>query len=91
MSIEPNPTPLFADAIGPWHDHFCWLPIRTYDQRLVWLRWVRRRCVEKRDFLRGGPDAWFQYHDEFSDWHSRQAEPGANASKGVTGGERPAS
>lgn len=67
---EPNPTPLFADAIGPWHWHYAILPIRTFDhQRLVWLRWVRRRRVEKRlsaygRYLNGTPDVWFQYHCE---------------------------
>ncbi|ESZ60682.1 hypothetical protein NL532_24275 [Mesorhizobium sp. C120A] len=64
MRAEPNPTPFFGDAIGPWHDHFAWLPIRTYDQRLVWLKWCRRRCVQKHQYLDGGGDFWFQYHIE---------------------------
>lgn len=63
MRTEPNPTPFFGDA-GPWHDHFAILPIRTYDQQLVWLRWVRRRLVEKRHLVIGASDAWFQYHNE---------------------------
>lgn len=58
MRAEPNPQPFFGDAVGPWHDHFAWLPIRTYEQQLVWLRWVRRRSV------RGGTAIWFQYHAE---------------------------
>lgn len=65
MTTEPNPTPFFGDAIGPWHDHFAWLPVRTYDQQLVWLRWCRRRCVQKHDYLTEGRTSfWFQFHNE---------------------------
>ncbi|MER9912841.1 hypothetical protein NKJ71_19635 [Mesorhizobium sp. M0050] len=67
MRAEPNPTPFFGDAIGPWHDHFAWLPIRTYDQRLVWLKWCRRREVMKLYLFEGvgtGTEIWFQYHIE---------------------------
>lgn len=63
-TTEPNPIPFFGDVIGQWHDHYAWLPIRTYDQRLVWLRWVRRRCVHKHQYLSGGADFWWQFHAE---------------------------
>lgn len=61
---EPNPQMRFADPVGPWHDYFAWWPVRTYDQRLVWLRWCRRRCLQKKQFLDGGSDFSWQYHCE---------------------------
>jgi hypothetical protein len=66
VSREPDPKPFFGDVIGPWHDHFAWLPIRTYDQQLVWLRWCRRRQVVKLHLGGAGAEAdfWFQYHAE---------------------------
>lgn len=66
MTTEPNPTPFFVDAIGPWHDHFAWLPIRTYDQQLVWLKWCRRREVVKLLLNPCGveTECWFQYHNQ---------------------------
>ncbi|MGV2049293.1 hypothetical protein ACQZ48_04340 [Agrobacterium sp. 22-209-1] len=59
---EPNPQMMFGDPVSGWHDHFAWFPVRTYDQRLVWLRWVRRRCIQKHQYLYGGPDFWWQYY-----------------------------
>jgi hypothetical protein len=64
MKTEPNPQPLFGFPMGPWHDHFAWWPVRTYDGRLVWLKWVRRRGIQKLQHLDGGDDQWFQYHCE---------------------------
>lgn len=61
---EPNPQPLFGDPVGPWHDHFAWLPVRTYDNQLSWFRWVRRRRIQLHNYLGHGPDAWWQYHNE---------------------------
>jgi hypothetical protein len=61
---DPNPRMMFVDAVGPWHDHFAWLPVYTYDQRLFWLCWVRRRCMQKHTYLDGGPDFSWQYHRE---------------------------
>lgn len=58
------PHPMFGNPIGPWHDWFCWYPTRTYDGRLVWLRWLRRRRIQKHSYLFGGPDAWWQVHCE---------------------------
>lgn len=64
---DPNPKMIFADAVGPWHDWFAWFPVRTYDQRFVWLRKCRRRAMQKHQYLYGGPDLWFQYHCEASE------------------------
>lgn len=64
MRTEPNPKPFFGDAIGPWHDHFAILPIRTYDQQLVWLKWCRRRQVMQINFDCSKARFWFQYHAE---------------------------
>lgn len=65
MTYEPNPKPIFGDPIGPWHWWFAWKPIRTYDARIAFLRWVRRRCIQKHAYLPGGgPDQWWQYHAE---------------------------
>ena len=61
---DPDPKMMFTSPVGPWHDHFAWLPVRTYDRRLVWLRWVRRRAMQKHQYLTGGPDFSWQYHRE---------------------------
>lgn len=63
---EPNPRHVFFDAVGPWHDWFAWYPIRTYDYRLCWMRFVRRRRLQKHYWLHGGPDHAWQYHCEDS-------------------------
>lgn len=60
---DPNPQMMFGTPIGPWHDWFAWFPIQTYDQRFAWLRRVRRRCVQKHQYLTGA-DRWWQYHVE---------------------------
>lgn len=61
---DPNPKMMFGDPIGPWHDWFAWFPIRTYDQRFAWFRWVRRQSVQKHQYLTGGADFWWRYHIE---------------------------
>lgn len=61
---DPDPQLRFGFPVGPWHDHFAWFLIRTYDDRLVWLRRVRRRRIQKHFYLDGGPDSWWQYHCE---------------------------
>ena len=61
---DPNPKMMFGDPVGPWHDWFAWFPIRTYDQRFAWFRWVRRQSVQKHQYLDGGPDFWWRYHIE---------------------------
>ena len=60
MSDE-NPAAYFFEPIGRWHDWFAWFPIRTYDNRLVWLERVRRRRLQKHWYLHGGPDQIWQY------------------------------
>lgn len=59
---DPEPKMMFTDPVGPWHWWFAWHPVRTFDQRLVWLRWCRRRCMQKHQYLYGGPDFSWQYH-----------------------------
>jgi hypothetical protein len=53
--------PLFGDPISDWLPWFAWKPVRTFDRRLVWLRWVCRRCIHKHEHLFGGDDFWWQY------------------------------
>ena len=57
----PNPKMMFTSPVGEWHRWFAWKPVRTYDQRLVWLRIVGRRCMQKHQYLQGGPDFSWQY------------------------------
>jgi hypothetical protein len=61
---DPNPLPLFGNPVGPWHDHFAWWPLHTYDDRFVWLRWVRRRRIQLHHYLPGAGGAWWQHHCE---------------------------
>jgi hypothetical protein len=53
--------PRFGNPVGPWHNWFAWKPVQTYDMRWVWLRRVRRRCIQKHEYLTGGADFWWQY------------------------------
>jgi len=53
--------PRFGNPVGPWHWWFAWRPIKTYDRRTVWLRWVLRRCIQKHEYLTGGDDFWWQF------------------------------
>jgi hypothetical protein len=61
---ELDPQPLFGSAVGPWHRHFALLPVKSYDQRAIWLCWCWRRCIQKHHYLLGGADFWFQYSIE---------------------------
>lgn len=61
---EPDPQMMFVAPVGPWHDWFAWRPIRTYDQRLVWFRRCRRRCLQLHQHLDGAPQFSWQYHCE---------------------------
>lgn len=59
-----EPRPMFGDPIGPWHPWFAWLPVRSYDHRLAWMRFVSRRRIQLHHYLTGGPDQWWQYSIE---------------------------
>jgi hypothetical protein len=59
---DPDPKMMFIDPVGDWHWWFAWHPVRSYDQRFIWLRWCRRRCMQKHQYLTGGPDFSWQYH-----------------------------
>jgi hypothetical protein len=63
QSVEQagDPTPMFGRPVGCWHAWFAWKPVRTFDRRLSWLRWVKRRCIQKHDYLDGGADFWWQF------------------------------
>lgn len=56
MSGDLTRCPLFTAPIGTWHDWFAWRPVRTHDQRLVWLRWIRRRLLVSTMVSLDGPD-----------------------------------
>lgn len=56
-----DPRPAFGDPVGPWRSWFAWKPVRTFDGVWMWLRRVKRRRIQKHDYLPGGPDFWWQY------------------------------
>jgi hypothetical protein len=56
-----DPTPFFGLPVGDWHAWFAWKPVRTFDGRLCWLRWVKRRYIQKHACLSGGPNFWWQF------------------------------
>lgn len=64
MTTEPDPKMAFCFPIGPWHDWFAWHPVRTYDRRLVWFRWCRRRAMQTNLHLHGPLHFWWQHHVE---------------------------
>lgn len=55
------PAPQFGELIGEWHKVFTWIPVRTYDNRFVWLKYVWRRCVCKHEYLPGEDCFWWWY------------------------------
>lgn len=57
------PPPMFGNVAGPWRRCFAWLPTRLFDGTWVWLRTIRRRRIQLKSYLQGGPDQWWQYSD----------------------------
>lgn len=53
--------PMFGRPVTPWVKKFIWWPIDTVDQGYVWLRFVKRRRIQKHTHLDGGTDQWWQY------------------------------
>ena len=53
--------PWFGDPISPWFRWFAWRPVETADRGWQWLRVVNCRRIQKKQFLDGGADFWFQY------------------------------
>jgi len=53
--------PLFGTPIADWHTWFAWFPVKTWDYRIVWLKKVKRRRIQKHHYLTGGEDSWWQY------------------------------
>lgn len=53
--------PVFGDPVSSWHWWFEWKPVRTFDQRIVWLRWICRRCIQTHVHLPGPGGFWWQY------------------------------
>jgi len=59
--MRDDAMPRFGFPVAPWHWWFAWHPVRTFDGRLIWLRWVKRRLVQLHDHIDRGPDRWWQY------------------------------
>ena len=57
--ISSYPRPQFGDFVGPWRKAFAWLPTKTYDGSLIWLRGYRRRRVQLHDYLPGPTTQWW--------------------------------
>jgi hypothetical protein len=55
------PQPQFGFPVAPFHRWFAWRPVRTYDGRLTWFRFVWRRLIQKHDYLHGRAAQWWQY------------------------------
>ncbi len=62
IDLSDIPYPLFGSPVSPWRKYFAWRPIKTWDNRFVWMRNVNRRLIQKHIYLDGGNDFWFQYH-----------------------------
>ena len=64
MGSDPNPRVRFVAPAGPWQDWFAWRPVRTHDDRRVWLRWCRRRLCAHTLVVLGSrePSLLWQYH-----------------------------
>jgi len=52
----------FASPVSLWHKWFAWFPVRTWDNRLIWLKQVERRMLAKHSHLSGPSSEWFEYH-----------------------------
>lgn len=63
MSSE-EPKMMFANRIGLWHKKFCWLPVKSYDNRIIWLKTVSRASYQVKAHLQGGLDQFFVYSIE---------------------------
>lgn len=53
--------PMFGEPVARWHRWFAWKPIRTFDGRWTWGRFIERRLIQKHTYLDGGADFWRQY------------------------------
>lgn len=61
--LHPPPPLAYGFPTAMWHRWFAWRPIRTWDHRLVWLRFVYRRPIQKHDWLDFyGIDMWWWQH-----------------------------
>jgi hypothetical protein len=54
-------SPMFGFPVAHYHRWFAWYPVDTYDQGWKWLRFVRRRRIQKHWYLDGGAMQWWQY------------------------------
>lgn len=61
MSKGDGAKPMFGWPVAGWHRYFAWKPVQTFDGRLMWLRFIHRRLIQRHDYLDGGPDNWWQY------------------------------
>ncbi|QMU19319.1 hypothetical protein [Gordonia rubripertincta] len=53
--------PAFGNPVAPWHRWFAWRPVNTIDRGTRWLIPIWRRRCQKKFYLEGGADFWFQY------------------------------
>lgn len=56
--------PEYGNPIADWHKVFAWLPVDTVDRGIVWLHFVYRRRIQKKDHIYLGPSRWWQYVKE---------------------------
>lgn len=63
MTAE-TPSPLFYNAIGPWHRWFAWRPVDTVTHGWIWLRVVERRRIQLKLSLPGPIRQDWQYRKE---------------------------
>jgi hypothetical protein len=59
--MDQDYKPLFGSPVSGWYRWFAWRPVETVDRGWIWLRVVNCRRIQKKFFLNGGADFWFQY------------------------------
>lgn len=58
MSI---PAFCYADRVGPPRRWFAWRPVKTFDGCWVWLRFIVRFRMQKKEYLPGSDYPWWAY------------------------------
>jgi len=54
-------TPMFGYPIGYWHKSFVFWPQKTCDGRMIFMQKCYRRRIQKKTYLEGPLDQWWQY------------------------------
>jgi hypothetical protein len=52
--------PMFGNPISGWSRAWAWKPVHTIDHGYIWMRPYWRRRINKKPFLHGGDDFWWQ-------------------------------